>query len=235
MTNMNETQIHQEADEIADSNSFSLVAILGFLLSIPGVFSIGYIQMLPVAIAGGLLGAFSLVTAKRFRLNGLSRFLGFVAVVLGMTSATWGISERNLETNGDLAEARKIAELYLESLSANDLDKVYYLVGFQFEGESNEERDVIELSQIQRGKTKLDMDPSHLEIRNRKSSAKWKFVSIDGEFQGTLGWTYRLRYRDEGQTIPSDYWVYTRKNCGKFESKEKIHWFVDNLESVKKP
>jgi hypothetical protein len=235
MTNMNETQIHQEADEIADTNSFSLVAVLGVVLSLAGVFSVGYVQMLPVAIVGVMLGAFSLMTAKRFRLNLLSKFLGFVAVVVGATAASWGVSERSLETGGDVAQARRVAELYLESLSANDLEKVYYLVGFQFEGESNEEREAIEQTQIQRGKSRLDQDSAHLEIRNRKSPAKWAFVSLDGDFQGTLGWTYRLRYRDEGQTIPPEYWVYARKNCGKYESQERVHWFVDNLEVVRKP
>ncbi|MCU0709891.1 MAG: hypothetical protein MUF23_16540 [Pirellula sp.] len=235
MTNMNETQIHQEADEIADSNSFSLVAILGFILSSAGVFSVGYINMVPVAILGCMLGAFALVTAKRFRLNLLSKFLGFIAVVVGATAASWGVSERSIETSGDLTQARRIAELYLESLSANDLEKVYYLVGFQFEGESSSEREAMEASQIQRSKSRLEMDPAHLEIRNRKSPAKWEFVSIDGEFPGTMGWTYRLRYRDGSQTIPSEYWVYARKNCGKYESRERVRWFVDNLETVKKP
>ncbi|MFO0013470.1 MAG: hypothetical protein ACK553_12050 [Planctomycetota bacterium] len=234
MPGMNETQFHQEGDEITDSTSFSLMALAGFLGSLVGMFSVGYYQILPVSIVSTLLGAATLVTAKRFRLNLLSKFLGLVGVVIGATATSWGISERWLETYKDVSHAREIAKLYLESLSTDDLDKVYYLVGFQFEGESNEERDGAKLSEVRRAKTRLDQDQPHVEIRNRKTPAKWVFVGLDGEFQGTVGHTYRLRYRDEGQTIPPEYWVYARKDCNKFESKDKVHWFVDNLENVKK-
>lgn len=234
MPGMNETQFHQEGDEISDSSSFSLIALVGFLGSLVGTFSVGYVQILPVAVVASLLGAVALWIAKRSRLNALSKLLGALAVMIGVTSASWGLSQRWLETSNDVGHAQEIARLYLESLSTKDLDKVYYLVGFQFEGESNEERAGTPLSEIRRAKTRLDQDQAHVEIRQRKAPAKWVFAGLDGEFQGSVGYTYKLRYRDEGQTIPPEYWVYARKDCGKFDKKEKVHWFVDNLENVKK-
>ena len=234
MQSMNETQIHQEGDEVTDRPSFSIMAIVGLLCSLIGIFSIGYVQILPVAILGTLIGAVTLIMANRFRLNFLSKALAALAIMVGAVSASWGVSERWLETAGDVEQARKIAELYLESLSSKDLDKVYYLVGFQFEGESNEEREGKKPNELSRAKLRLEQDAAHMEIRNRKTPAKWVFLGLDSEISGSLGHTYRLKYRDEGQTIPPEYWIYARKDCMKFDVKEKVQWVIDNLEHVKK-
>lgn len=234
MPDLPATKFHQEGDEISDAASFSVMSLIGAVCSVVGIFSIGYVQILPFAIIGSLVGVVTLWTAKRFQISLLSKVLGFLAIVVGATSASWGFSERYLETRSDLDYAKNISEQYLESLSANELDKVYYLVGFQFSGESLEQVGINPKSELQRAKARLDQDQAHLEIRNRKSKAKWVFAGMDSEFQGTLGHTYRLRYRDEGQTIPPEYWVYARKNCEKFSTQGKVHWFVDNLEFVKK-
>jgi len=231
---MNETQLHYEADEITDSTSFSGVAVLGFLLSLAGLFAIGYLQMLPVAIVGSLLGAFVLLTASRFRLNAFSKVLGGLALAVGTTAASWGVFDRKLSTDYDVEFARNISMNYLTSLSADDLDKVYYLVGFQFEGVTPEDQGE-KLTPIQRAKKRLADDASHVEIRSRTTPAKWEFVSVDGETAGSAGYTYRLRFRDSAQSIPPSYWVYARKDCGKHELREKVRWFVDNLERVKTP
>jgi hypothetical protein len=225
---------NREGDEISDSKSFSLMSVIGFVCSAVGISSIGYSQTLPFAVVGVLIGAVTLIIANRFQLSFLSQVFAFLAVIMGATCASWGFSERLLETSSDMAHAKNIAERYVESLSAQELDKVYYLVGFQFSGDSSEKLGSVPTSDMQRAKDRLDRDLAHLEIRNRKTQPKWVFVSLDGEFPGTLGHTYRLRYRDEAQTIPSEYWLYVRKNCEKYSTQQKVHWFVDNLEFVKK-
>jgi hypothetical protein len=230
---MNDPLLHQEADEIADSTSFSGVAILGLLFSLAGVFSVRYVQMLPVALVGGALGAIALVTASRYRLNLISRIFAFLGLVIGITFASWGMFERGMKSSYDLTQGRRIGELYLNSLSANELEKIYYLAGFQFDGESPEQQEEAKQTELQRAKTRVATDPAHTEIRTRKTPAKWVFVSLDGEFDGTLGRTYRLRYRDEGQTIPSAYWIYARKTPREVNGRNEVHWFVDNLERVK--
>jgi hypothetical protein len=227
-------QFQREGDEISDTTSFSVLSLLGVVCSAVGLFAIGYVQVIPFAVVGMLIGAVVLITAKRQNISLLSKILGFLGIAMGATSASWGYSERYLATSSDINHAKQIAEYYLESLSAKELDKVYYLVGFQFSGEPNENGGTKETPEIQRAKTRLENDAAHLEIRNRKTKAKWVFVGLEGEIQGSVGHTYKLRYRDEGQTIPSEYHIYARKNCPKFSTQKKVHWFVDNLESVKK-
>lgn len=227
-------QFQREGDEISDTTSFSVLSLVGVACSLVGLFSINYVQILPFAIVGALIGAVVLVTAKRFDMSLLSKIFGFLAIVVGATSASWGFSERYLATSSDIHHAKRIAEYYLESLSAKELDKVYYLVGFQFSGESGENGGGKGSPEIQRAKARLEQDAAHLEIRNRKTKAKWVYVGLEGEALGSVGYTYKLRYRDEGQTIPSEYLIYARKNCPKFSTQEKVHWFVDNLEFVKK-
>ncbi len=232
---MNETQIHQESEEISDSTSFSAVAVIGFFFSLVGIFSIAYMQTLPVGILGSLMGAFVLLTASRYRLNGFSRVLGFLALTVGVVSISWGMFQRQLSTDSDMQQARRIAELYLASLSADDLDKVYYLVGFQFEPESpdTESDSGTPGAVMVKAKNRLATDPAHVEIRTRKTPAKWTFVSLDGETTGSVGYSYRLRFRDDGQTIPPSYWIYARKDCDKYDIQEKVHWYVDSLERAK--
>jgi hypothetical protein len=227
-------QFQREGDEISDTTAFSVLSLVGVVCSAVGLFAIGYVQIIPFAVVGMLIGAVVLITAKRRNISLLSKFLGFLAIVVGATSASWGFSERYLATSSDISHAKRISEYYLESLAAKELDKVYYLVGFQFSGEPNESGGTKESPEIQRAKARLDQDAAHLEIRNRKTKSKWVFVGLEGEMQGSVGHTYKLRYRDEGQTIPSEYLIYARKNCPKFSTQEKVHWFVDNLEFVKK-
>jgi hypothetical protein len=227
---MNETQLTSEADEIADSTATSGVAIVAFLISLVGIFGLYYVQMIPIAIIAAVLGTFVLWTANRNRLNLISRIFASLAVMLGVTMASWGMFERKLQVDYDLLQARKIAELYLESLSKGELQQVEYLVGFQLEsvrpGGPRQE------SEVERAKRRLREDPAHLEIRNRRTPPKWVYVGLEGEAMGTMGYTYKLIYRDEAQTNPPLYWVFARKDCNKFEIKDDIRWFVDSLENV---
>jgi hypothetical protein len=230
---MNETQLSQETDEVVDSTSFSAVAVVAFLLSLIGIFSIKYVQPMPLAMVGSAMGAFVLLTAKFWNLNLLSKILGALAVIIGVTVLSWGLFERSLHTNYELTQAKKVAQLYLDSLSAGDLNSVYYLVGFQYEPEKPKMGDDEPETDEQKAKRRLAQDATHVEIKKRGNSAKWVFVSLEGETLGTAGYSYKLRYRDEGQTNPPSYWVYARKDATRYEVKDLVRWYVDNVEPAK--
>ena len=168
---MNETQLSQEAYEVVDSTSFSAVAVVAFLASLVGIFSIKYVQPMPLAIIGSAMGAFVLLTARFWNLNLLSKILGALAVIIGVTVLSWGLFERSLHTTGYLGSGP---------------------------------------------------DP-----------AKWVFVSLEGETIGTAGYSYKLKYRDEGQTNPPSYWVYARKDATRYEVRDLVRWYVDNVEPAK--
>jgi hypothetical protein len=228
----NDPQFSSESDEGTDSTAFSAVALVGFLMSLVGIFSLGYVQTLPVAILGSLFGVYALLFSERFHLSFLSRVLGVLAVIVGVTILSWGLFLRYFHTDYELAQARTVAEKYLDSLSRKDLDAVFYLVGFQFDGDKPPSF-VQPETELQRAKKRLREDPAHVEIQNRRSPAKWTFVSIDGESLGTVGYTYKLKYRDDGQTNPPTYFVYARKDAQRYDSKPEVHWYVDNLEVAK--
>jgi hypothetical protein len=232
---MNETQLlSAENEEIADSTSFSGIAFVGFLLSLVGVFCIQYVQVMPVAILSAALGFFSLIIAARSNLSIISKILGALALIIGTTTASWGISSKMLGVEHDLAQAKKVSFEYLNSLSKGDLTKVYYLVGFQLDATDVTATYGDVESKSQRAKKKLYYDPTHVEIRERRAPAKWVFVGLEGEFAGSTGYTYKLEFRDEGQTNPPSYWIYAKKDCEKNCKNETVHWFVDNLEAAKK-
>jgi hypothetical protein len=227
MSVLDEQKLQREGDEIAEGSSFSWLSIIGLLSSLAGVFSLTYIQLAPCAIIGAVLGAGLLLTAKRYRLNWFARSLAFLAMAIGSTVASAGISSRMLETNSDLKQARQVAELYLKSLSAKDLEKVYFLAGIAEEDSSGDDETTQNTeSRVESAKKRLNAEPCIAEIRNRKTEAKWVFVGLDGEYSSLAGYTYRLRFRDEGQTIPPEYWVHARKNVDKFGKINTVHWFV---------
>lgn len=229
---MNETQLSQEVEELSDASSFSVIALVGFILSLIGIFSLSYVQTMPVAVIGTLIGVLVLLTAKRFHLNWISRVLGFLALSIGAIVLSWGVFERQISTAYDLDQAKRVSELYLKSLSKGDLDSVYYLVGFQFDGGAPKSPGDEE-TEMDRAKKRLAQDPAHVEIRSRRNPASWVYVGLEGEMLGTVGYTYKLKYRDEGQTNPPTYWVYARKNTNKYDVQEKVRWFVDTVETVK--
>jgi len=231
---MYESQLSQETDEVVDSTSFSAVAVVAVLLSLIGIFSIAYIQPMPIAIIGSAMGAFVLLAAKYWNLSLLSKILGALAVIIGVTVVSWGLFERSLHTQYDLTQAKKAAQLYLDSLSAGDLDSVHYLVGFQYEPEKPKMGDEEPETEMQKAKRRLGQDATHVEIQKRRDPAKWVFESLEGESIGTVGYTYKLKYRDEGQTNPPSYWVYARKNATRYEVKDLVRWYVDNVEPAKK-
>ncbi len=225
-------QFSSETDEGTDSSSFSAIALVGLLMSLVGIFSLAYVQTLPLAILGSLFGGYALLFSARFHLSFLSRVLGVLAVVVGVTVLSWGLFLRYFHTDYELVQARKVAEQYLDSLSKKDLDAVFYLVGFQFEGDKPPSF-VQPETELQRAKKRLATDTAHVEIQNRRSPAKWTFVSLDGESLGTVGYTYKLKYRDDGQTNPPSYFVYARKDATRYDNKPEVHWYVDNLEVAK--
>ena len=228
-----ESSFRPESDEITDSKAFSGFSVLGLLASLAGIFSIQYVHLMPLAIGGTLLGMFVLLFSKKMALSNLSKIFGFLAVAIGATCASWGVSRSFLHSNYELTQARKVAELYLNALSAGDLDSVYYLVGFQFESERRPGDDAPE-TELQKAKKRLATDPSHVEIQKRGDRSQWTFVSLDGEAMGTAGYSYKLRYRDDGQTNPPSYFVYARQDVPeRFATKEEIHWYVDTVEAVR--
>ena len=228
-----QSQFSQETDELVDSESFSGFSLVGLIASLVGILSLSYVHFMPFAIIGTVLGMFVLLFAKKMGLSKLSKIFAFLAVALGATCASWGLSASFLHSNYELVQARKVAELYLNALSKGDLDSVYYLVGFQHESERRPGDDAPE-TELRKAKNRLAVDPAHVAIQKRRGSAKWTFVSLDGEAIGTAGYSYKLKYRDDGQTNPLSYFVYARKDVQeRFATKKEIHWYVDTVEAVK--
>ena len=228
-----ESSFSPESDEASDNEAFSGLSLLGLVSSLVGILSVQYVHLMPLAIVGTVLGMFVLLFAKKLGLSRLSKVFAFLAVAIGATFASWGTSKSYLHSNYELSQARKVAELYLNSLSKGDLDSVYYLVGFQFEGDRRQSEDARE-SELDKAKKRLAADSAHVAIQKRREPAKWTFVSLDGEAMGSVGYSYKLKYRDDGQTNPPTYFVYARKDVQeRFATKEEIHWYVDTVEAVK--
>ena len=219
----------ENEEEFRETTNFSVVALFGFLLSAAGLFSMQYLQMVPFAIVGGLIGAFTLVTAKRQKLGFVSRSIGFLALVLGIVAPSYGLFYRSLENSYDISVACTISDMYLENLSKGDLDKVFFLVGFP--PGQDESRGEESDSPTKRAMNRLRQDAAHKEIGARKNIPKWVYGGLVAEYALSEGHTYKLTYRDESQSIPQNYWIFVRKNCSKYDkSKTTVNWFVDKLE-----
>ncbi len=230
---MSETYLTAEAEDVSESTNFSIMSLFGFFLALAGIFSIQYIQMVPVAIAGATLGAAALLLSKRFKLGFFSKAMAFLTLSIGATTTSYGLFHRTIETNYDLAQARKIAETYLENLSKDNLDRVFFLVGFPSEADEGLSSTN---SATQRAMNRLREDFAHIEIRGRKAAPKWVFAGIESEQAVDTGHMYKLLYRDDGQSIPPSYSLFVRKNCRKYDrTKSTVNWFVDKLEAAKKP
>ena len=228
---MSETYLTAESEEVLDTTNFSVMSLIGFCFALAGVFSLQYVQMMPVAILGGGLGAAVLILAKRFQLSYLSRTLGFLALVIATTTASYRQFYQTIENNYELTQACRISEKYLEHLSKNEPDEVFSLVGFPPEAGPEMPGAEPESPTMKR----LSEDPAHTDIRGRKNPPKWIFVTLESEFASTNGHTYKLIYKDEGQTNPPYYSVVVRKNCAKSDNTKKtVNWFVDKLEIAKK-
>ncbi len=228
---MSEVFLTAEAEETRETTNFSLMALLGFATSLAGLFSIQYMQMIPASFAGAALGAIALLTAKRFKLGLVSKALGFLALAIGTTTPSYGLLYRAIENNYDLVQVKKIAETYLDNLSKDNLDSVFYLVGFPpelDEGPAGGD------SATKRAMNRLKEDLAHIEIRGRKTPPKWVFVSVVTEYPNASGHTYKIIYKDDGQSVPPQYYLFVRKNCPKYDkSKTTVSWFVDRLDSAK--
>jgi hypothetical protein len=221
----------ENEEDIRETTNFSVVALFGFFLAMAGQFAIQYIQMMPIAIAGAILGGITLVTAKRRKLGFLSRTLGFLALIAGATTATYGLIYRSLESSYDISVACTTSEMYLDNLSKGELDKVFFLVGFPPGGADEMTPSEQSESPTKRAMNRLRNDPAHKEIGLRKNVPKWVYNGLLGEYSGSDGHTYKLTYRDESQSIPPKYCIFVRKNCSKYDkSKTTVNWFVDKLE-----
>jgi hypothetical protein len=222
---MTETVLSAEAEEILDTTNFSLTALIGFILSLVGIFSFRYFQAAPFAILGVVLGTLSLWFAKRNRTGLFSCFLAVVAVAIGSTVVSAGLFTRRLTDDYDIASARKVCELYLDVLSKGDMDRVYFLGGFDpavaLQAEASETKQML---------TKLKTDPTYVAIRNLKTPPKWDFVGVSGEYSSDSSHSYKLLYKNSSVSGGPTYELAARKNCKKYDtSKTTVNWFVDAL------
>ena len=232
---MSETYLTAESEEVSDSANFSVMSLFGFFLALAGIFSLQYVQMMPVAILGGTLGAAVLILAKRFQLSFLSRTLGFLALVIACTTVSYRQFYQAIENNYEITQACKISGAYLENLSKKDLERVFFLVGFPPEASEGMPGAEPESPTVKAMK-RLREDPAHTDISGRKNPPKWIFVTVESEYGAKDGHTYKLIYKDGGQTNPPFYSVFVRKNCAKYDNTKKtVNWFVDKLEIAKKP
>jgi hypothetical protein len=228
---MNETVLSAETDEILDTTSFSLVALIGFLLTLVGIFSLQYIQVLPFAILGAALGALSLLIAKRHRFGLVSKMFGFLAVVIGATTASTGFFGRVLEDKHDLSQSQKICDLYLDSLSKGEMDRVLFLAGIDPIRDTQSEA-----ADAKQAVSRIRTDAVHLAIKNRKTPASWKFVGLVGDSAGAGSHFYKLSYQDVGQANPPKYILSVRRTSPKRDRKAtSINWFVDSLSVADAP
>ena len=228
---MNETVLSAETDEILDTTSFSLVALIGFLLTLVGIFSLQYIQVLPFAILGAALGALSLIIAKRHRFGFVSKMFGFLAVVIGATTASTGFFGRVLEDKHDLIQSQKICDLYLDSLSKGEMDRVLFLAGIDPIRDTQSEA-----ADAKQAVSRIRTDAVHLEIKNRKTPASWKFVGLTGDYPAASAHVYKLSYQDAGQANPPKYILSVRRTSPKRDRKAtSINWYVDNLSLADAP
>lgn len=222
---MNETVLTAETDEILDTTSFSLVALIGFLLALVGIFSLQYIQVLPFAILGGALGALSLVIAKRNRFGFVSKLFGFFAVVISATTASTGFFGRVLEDKHDLSQSQKICDLYLDSLSKGNMDRVLFLAGIDPIRDTQSEA-----ADAKQAVSRIRTDAVHLAIKNRKTPASWKFVGLTGDYPAAGAHIYKLSYQDVGQANSPKYILSVRRSSPKRDRKAtSINWYVDSL------
>lgn len=222
---MNETVLTAETDEILDTTSFSLVALIGFLLALVGIFSLQYIQVLPFAILGGALGALSLVIAKRNRFGFVSKLFGFLAVVISATTASTGFFGRVLEDKHDLSQSQKICDLYLDSLSKGNMDRVLFLAGIDPIRDTQSEA-----ADAKQAVSRIRTDAVHLAIKNRKTPASWKFVGLTGDYPASGAHIYKLSYQDVGQANSPKYILSVRRSSPKRDRKAtSINWYVDSL------
>jgi len=222
-----EIQMSSESEEIFDSASFSGLAFVGFVLAAIAAVSFQTKVCVPLGITGAVLGAVSLLIANRCRLSLLSKILGFLAVTLGATFSSWSISSGLVQDQVGTQQARVIALQYLEGLSQGDVEKVKNLVGVITDVP---EPGATIKSQGKLAGTRLQNDPVHLEIQQRKGPAQWDFVSVEASVPRYDGHYYRLRYRDMGQTNPPAYLVKVRRLDENEGDKNMTSWFVDSLQ-----
>ena len=224
---MSEIFLTAEAEEVRDPTNFSVVALFGFLFSAAGLFSIQYVQMMPIAMIGAALGAIALLTSKRHRIGFFSKSLGFLGLVIGAITVSFSLCYTYIENNYDQQQARKTAEAYLNCLSKGDLDHAAALAGGSTSNSSSEPG-----GSNKTAMSRVRDDPSHREISERKNP-NWSFVTVQSEYASSGGHTYKLVYKDGSQTIPKFYSVFVRKNCEKYDkSRLTVNWFVDRLDST---
>jgi hypothetical protein len=196
-----------------------------------GIFSLQYIQVLPFAILGAALGALSLLIAKRHRFGFVSKMLGVLAVVIGATTASTGFFGRVLEDKHDLSQSQKICELYLDSLSKGEMDRVLFLAGIDPIRDTQSEA-----ADAKQAVSRIRTDAVHLAIKNRKTPASWKFIGLVGDYAAAGAHVYKLSYQDVSQAIPPKYVLSVRRTSPKRDRKAtSINWYVDHLSLADAP
>lgn len=226
---MNETALSAETDEIVDATTFSLPAMIGFILSAIGTLSYQYVQAAPFALMGVCLGVFGLWRASSSKYGMFSRTLAALAVILGTTLASAGLFSRSMLDNTNLTKAKEIADLYLECVSKGEMNKVYFLGGYDpaaiHQSEASDTKQIL---------LKIKTDPVFVEIRNLKNPPKWVFDGVIGEYPQENACTYKLRYINETAPGKPRYEIAIRKNVSRYDiQKKSINWFVDALNLVK--
>lgn len=243
---MSDVNMTDGSEILDETKPFSVLAVVSLLLALVGLLSVLFLSLIPIALVASALGAVAYLLGRRNDYNWFSSIAALLAVVFGITSVTAGLFARNLSTNADLAEARKISEAYLDLIHARDFDRISWMSGMQAPPEEFERRPN-EQEKFAFRKKNLSANPLYKEIAALPEAPKWAFVKLESEQPTSYFCDYKLIYRDENRAKSPLYIITVRRNLPKggphvhpdkrgrelTEEDFKVQWTIEFLEVMR--
>jgi hypothetical protein len=111
------------------------------------------------------------------------------------------------------------------------MDRVLFLAGIDPIRDTQSEA-----ADAKQAVSRIRTDAVHLEIKNRKTPASWKFVGLTGDYPAAGAHIYKLSYQDVGQANSPKYILSVRRSSPKRDRKAtSINWYVDSLSVADAP
>jgi hypothetical protein len=220
---INQVSLSAESEEIVDKPKFSVFSLISLFLAGVGSFAFQYSQLMPLAIVGAILGAVCLLLSKKYKTGLLSNLIAGVAVAIGTIASSTGTFMQRLEIDYDLTHAKAIAETYLKSASAGDMDRLFILTGIAPDVDVRSQSNTDKITAAG-----LKKNPILAELSKQKQKHDWTFVSMT---PGRAVSLMTLEYKDSANSDARRYKLSTRRTPRTKGSEKMVtRWYVDSIE-----
>lgn len=218
-----------EMDDIGDYKRISGMAWIGFFLSVIGLVGTIEERLIIVPVIAIITGTIPLLFAKRWNLGPVSVAAAFLAVVLGVFSASFGATRVFSFSNRLYSAASQNAKTFIKLVQEDNLEAAYRLHTSQIKalGDKTDAPSMYNTVQAQESEKEAFLNGQLItELKKNGKDAKWVYVGPKEIMKSQTGIRVDVIFKDISRPNPRNYVIFLARENPRPSKPKDFLWFV---------